>query len=89
MDLLNLIIGLIILVLGAEIIIRGSVSFGRKLNISLSYPPVIVNIKLINCRMQQHNTNMYNYIIKTKTNKNFEIISSITSSSFQIIILSS
>ncbi len=35
MDLLYLISGLLILVTGAEIIIRGSVSFGKKLNISL------------------------------------------------------
>ncbi len=35
MDLLYLILGLIILVAGAEIVIRGSVSFGKKLNISL------------------------------------------------------
>ena len=42
MDLLNLIIGLIILVLGAEIIIRGSVSFGRKLNISLFAIGVVI-----------------------------------------------
>ena len=35
MDLLYLIIGLLILVGGAEIVIRGSVSFGKKLNISL------------------------------------------------------
>ena len=35
MDLLYLIIGLLILVAGAEIVIRGSVSFGKKYNISL------------------------------------------------------
>ena len=35
MDFLYLIIGLFILVAGAEIVIRGSVSFGKKLNISL------------------------------------------------------
>lgn len=35
MDLLYLISGLLILVTGAEIVIRGSVSFGKKLNISL------------------------------------------------------
>ncbi len=35
MDLLYLILGLSILVAGAEIVIRGSVSFGKKLNISL------------------------------------------------------
>ncbi len=35
MDVLFLIIGLGLLVLGAEIVIRGSVSFGKKLNISL------------------------------------------------------
>jgi len=34
-DLLYLIIGLLILVAGAEIVIRGSVSFGKKFNISL------------------------------------------------------
>ena len=35
MDLLYLIIGLLALVAGAEIVIRGSVSFGKKFNISL------------------------------------------------------
>ena len=35
MDLFYLIIGLFLLVAGAEIIIRGSVSLGKKLNISL------------------------------------------------------
>ena len=35
MDILILILGLAILVFGAEILIRGSVSFGKKLNISL------------------------------------------------------
>ena len=35
MDLIFLLIGLIILVLGAELIIRGSVSFGKKLKVSL------------------------------------------------------
>ena len=35
MDILILILGLAILVVGAEILIRGSVSFGKKLNISL------------------------------------------------------
>ena len=35
MDIILLILGLIILVIGAEIVIRGSVSFGKKLNISL------------------------------------------------------
>ena len=35
MNLLFLLIGLILLVVGAEIVIRGSVSFGKKLNVSL------------------------------------------------------
>ena len=35
MDLLYLIVGLLILVAGAEIVIRGSIGFGKKLNISL------------------------------------------------------
>ena len=42
MDLLYLILGLIILVSGAEIVIRGSVSFGKKLNISLFAIGVVI-----------------------------------------------
>ena len=42
MDIFFLIIGLSILVLGAEIVIRGSVSFGRKLNISLFAIGVVI-----------------------------------------------
>ena len=42
MDLLFLISGLIILVFGAEIVIRGSVSFGKKLNISLFAIGVVI-----------------------------------------------
>ena len=42
MDLLFLILGLIILVAGAEIVIRGSVSFGKKLNISLFAIGVVI-----------------------------------------------
>ena len=42
MDLLYLIIGLLILVAGAEIVIRGSVSFGKKLNISLFAIGVVI-----------------------------------------------
>ena len=42
MDLLYLILGLIILVVGAEIVIRGSVSFGKKLNISLFAIGVVI-----------------------------------------------
>ena len=42
MDLLYLIIGLLILVAGAEIIIKGSVSFGKKLNISLFAIGVVI-----------------------------------------------
>ena len=42
MDLLYLILGLIILVAGAEIVIRGSVSFGKKLNISLFAIGVVI-----------------------------------------------
>ena len=42
MDLLYLIIGLLILVVGAEIIIRGSISFGKKLNISLFAIGVVI-----------------------------------------------
>jgi len=41
-DLLYLIIGLLILVGGAEIVIRGSVSFGKKLNISLFAIGVVI-----------------------------------------------
>ena len=42
MDLLYLILGLSILVAGAEIVIRGSVSFGKKLNISLFAIGVVI-----------------------------------------------
>ena len=42
MDLLFLILGLIILVAGAEIVIRGSVRFGKKLNISLFAIGVVI-----------------------------------------------
>ncbi len=42
MDFLYLIVGLIILVAGAEIVIRGSVSFGKKLNISLFAIGVVI-----------------------------------------------
>ena len=42
MDLLFLILGLIILVAGAELVIRGSVSFGKKLNISLFAIGVVI-----------------------------------------------
>ena len=42
MELLFLILGLIILVAGAEIVIRGSVSFGKKLNISLFAIGVVI-----------------------------------------------
>ena len=35
MNLIFLLVGLSILILGAEIIIRGSVSFGKRLNVSL------------------------------------------------------
>ena len=42
MDLLHLIIGLLLLVAGAEIVIRGSVSFGKKLNISLFAIGVVI-----------------------------------------------
>ena len=42
MDFLYLIIGLIILVVGAEEVIRGSVSFGKKLNISLFAIGVVI-----------------------------------------------
>ncbi len=42
MDILYLIVGLIILVAGAEIVIRGSVSFGKKLNISLFAIGVVI-----------------------------------------------
>ena len=42
MDLFYLIAGLVILVTGAEIVIRGSVSFGKKLNISLFAIGVVI-----------------------------------------------
>ena len=42
MDFLYLILGLIILVAGAEVVIRGSVSFGKKLNISLFAIGVVI-----------------------------------------------
>ncbi|MDA9748593.1 calcium/sodium antiporter [Pelagibacteraceae bacterium] len=42
MDLLYLIAGLLFLVAGAEIVIRGSVSFGKKLNISLFAIGVVI-----------------------------------------------
>ncbi len=42
MDLLYLVIGLFLLVAGAEIVIRGSVSFGKKLNISLFAIGVVI-----------------------------------------------
>ena len=42
MDLLYLIIGLLLLVAGAEIVIKGSVSFGKKLNISLFAIGVVI-----------------------------------------------
>ena len=42
MDLLYLIIGLSLLVAGAEIVIKGSVSFGKKLNISLFAIGVVI-----------------------------------------------
>ncbi len=42
MDILILILGLTILVIGAEILIRGSVSFGKKLNISLFAIGVVI-----------------------------------------------
>ena len=42
MDIIILIIGLAILVVGAEILIRGSVSFGKKLNISLFAIGVVI-----------------------------------------------
>ena len=42
MDLLYLIAGLVILVTGAEIVIRGSVSLGKKLNISLFAIGVVI-----------------------------------------------
>tara|TARA_B100000965_G_scaffold245997_1_gene206465 strand:+ start:72 stop:983 length:912 start_codon:yes stop_codon:yes gene_type:complete len=41
-DFLYLILGLIILVVGAEVVIRGSVSFGKKLNISLFAIGVVI-----------------------------------------------
>ena len=42
MNLFLLIIGLILLILGAELIIRGSVSFGKKLNVSLFAIGVVI-----------------------------------------------
>ena len=42
MDFLYLILGLIILVVGAEVVIRGSGSFGKKLNISLFAIGVVI-----------------------------------------------
>ena len=42
MDLFYLILGLLILIAGAEIVIRGSVSFGKKLNISLFAIGVVI-----------------------------------------------
>ena len=42
MDILILILGLAVLVVGAEILIRGSVSFGKKLNISLFAIGVVI-----------------------------------------------
>ena len=42
MDILILILGLAILIIGAEILIRGSVSFGKKLNISLFAIGVVI-----------------------------------------------
>ena len=42
MDFLYLILGLIILIVGAEVVIRGSVSFGKKLNISLFAIGVVI-----------------------------------------------
>ena len=42
MDFLYLILGLIILLAGAEVVIRGSVSFGKKLNISLFAIGVVI-----------------------------------------------
>ena len=42
MDLLYLIIGLLLLVAGAEVVIKGSVSFGKKLNISLFAIGVVI-----------------------------------------------
>ena len=42
MDFLYLILGLIILVAGAEVVIRGSVSFGKKLSISLFAIGVVI-----------------------------------------------
>ena len=42
MSLFLLIIGLILLILGAELIIRGSVSFGKKLNVSLFAIGVVI-----------------------------------------------
>ena len=42
MSLFLLIIGLTLLILGAELIIRGSVSFGKKLNVSLFAIGVVI-----------------------------------------------
>ena len=42
MNLFLLIIGLTLLILGAELIIRGSVSFGKKLNVSLFAIGVVI-----------------------------------------------
>ena len=42
MDIFLAIIGLGLLILGAEIVIRGSVSFGKKLNISLFAIGVVI-----------------------------------------------
>ncbi len=42
MNLFLLIIGLVLLILGAELIIRGSVSFGKKLNVSLFAIGVVI-----------------------------------------------
>lgn len=42
MDLLILIVGLTFLIIGAELIIRGSVSFGKKLNVSLFAIGVVI-----------------------------------------------
>ncbi len=42
MNLFLLIIGLALLILGAELIIRGSVSFGKKLNVSLFAIGVVI-----------------------------------------------
>ena len=42
MDIFLAIIGLGLLVLGAEIVIRGSISFGKKINISLFAIGVVI-----------------------------------------------